>query len=637
VTIPAQNQTPDTALRETANAKAQLGTHLATDAASDALFVQRGTGTLGDAQGALDVQPGTGLVVGVEHTVSSIKPVDIAVGDGSPRRDVVYLDSSGALAVAKGTPDAFAWDTALSESERTISNAYRPAPPDLSETEGLALAVVTVPANATTLPTGAITELRAEAPSATATGAVNGQAIQAALDGRVVAVAPGTGISSAIDPASTNTPITDAHALLPKTGNVVGGTVLVPPGGVDNAGSIPLSSGVTYRGWGPGHSPDQTVSEIKVTATGVDLVDVHDPDQGSVRNACLDGVAIQGPGKDTTTGVGINIRDPTARLRIGHVYFSRFANALWTVSARMTETYCEGIIAEQFDPAAGGSDTCIDWTNPGPGAGGFVGHLGLYPVPSQSDSPVEQALDVADGGTVAIGNLNVGGVCKRAARITGSGAAVSIDVINHEPSGLGNLLSAAEDPVEIVFCGGESAVNIGSTTFYDAGHGFTLKSAYTAGGFSNGNNHFGPFNPRGVSVSGGTVRITSDTTEQNIVHAPSSEVVNETGGPLSVPVQCLGDGRQVPPPATSTSTDYTANRDEMVFADTSSGSLTVTLPAAAASAAVEVVNAYSAQGNAVTIATPGTGQVGGGETETISGAAAARRLICDGTDWWAVP
>lgn len=169
MTIPAKNQHPDTALRETANAKTQLGTYLAPDAPPTALFVSRGTGALGANQAAVSVAPGAGIVDGTEHTIPSEKPVDISGGDGQPRRDVVYLDDSGSIAVKEGTPAPFAWDETLEQSERAPTNAYRPPAPDLAGTKGLALATVTIGANSGTLSTGAIDPIRPLAPSSVQT------------------------------------------------------------------------------------------------------------------------------------------------------------------------------------------------------------------------------------------------------------------------------------------------------------------------------------------------------------------------------------------------------------------------------------------------------------------------------------
>lgn len=187
MTLTARNDMPDWAVRETASAKAHRGTHLAPDAGSGALFVSRGTGTLGDGQGALDVRAGAALVDGDRQSRGSETPVDIRTGGGEPRRDVVYLTVNGTLAVLEGAPAPFEWGDGIGREQQTIANAHRPAPPDMADVAGYPLAVVTVTANANSLSTQAIHELRAPAPvGATAGGgAVRSSdygTIQAALD-----------------------------------------------------------------------------------------------------------------------------------------------------------------------------------------------------------------------------------------------------------------------------------------------------------------------------------------------------------------------------------------------------------------------------------------------------------------------
>ena len=172
MTLTARNRMPDWAVRETASAKAHRGTHLAPDAGSSALFVSRGTGTLGDGQGALDVRAGAALVRGDRAALDSEASVDISKGSGTERRDVVYLTASGTLGVLEGEPGNFAWGDGIGRDEQTIANAYRPAPPDMADVEGYPLAVVTVTQNANSLSTRAIHELRAPAPTSSARGDV---------------------------------------------------------------------------------------------------------------------------------------------------------------------------------------------------------------------------------------------------------------------------------------------------------------------------------------------------------------------------------------------------------------------------------------------------------------------------------
>lgn len=82
--------------------------------------------------------------------------------------------------------------------------------------------------------------------------------------------------------------------------------------------------------------------------------------------------------------------------------------------------------------------------------------------------------------------------------------------------------------------------------------------------------------------------------------------------------------------------NHTAAHGETVFADTSGGGVTVTLPAARAGLAVTTTNAITASGNALTVETSDTASVGGSASVTLSNQGASREWVCDGADWWAV-
>lgn len=233
MTLPARNQMPDWAVRETAAAKAQQSTHLHPKAASDAFFVSAGTRALGDGQEALNVQPGRALVAGTEAETAGVGSVDIDGGDGLPRRDVVYVTEDGGFAVEKGDPGGFRWDNDLSETEQTITNAQRPAPPDMVGVTGFPLAVITVPKNAGTLPAEAITELRAEPPAARlpdhdhADGVLN----PAEVNG-VLSASDGTALQTAIDSAASDGQVARLDPDCPKFGIGVNDCPIVVKDGV---------------------------------------------------------------------------------------------------------------------------------------------------------------------------------------------------------------------------------------------------------------------------------------------------------------------------------------------------------------------------------------------------------------------
>lgn len=102
------------------------------------------SGTLGQAD-TLTVAAGDILFDGGSVSVASQTAGIDAANVSNPRKDVVYLDSTGTVQVAKGTAEAAAPSTA------TRFETFRPAPTDLSATNAVVLAEVWVPAGATSV------------------------------------------------------------------------------------------------------------------------------------------------------------------------------------------------------------------------------------------------------------------------------------------------------------------------------------------------------------------------------------------------------------------------------------------------------------------------------------------------------
>lgn len=617
MTIPAQNQTPDTALRETCNAKAALGTHLATDAASDALFVQRGTGTLGDAQGALDVQPGTGLVGETEHTISSLTSVDIGTGDGNPRRDVVYLNANGSLAVAEGSPAPFAWDEALNEDERTISNAYRPAPPDLADTPALALAVITVPANATTLPTGAISELRAEAPAGTgvATGAVDGQPIQSGLDGRVVAVAPGVGVIDAIDPADTPTPVGDAYALARDAG---GGQVILPPEPVENAARIDIDSGVAVNILGTAYRR----SRVIFTDTSDHGFVVNSPSNPPVpgsywHNFQISGADVTARTKGATSALYFN--HSPKDFNIGALAFEEWNSS---VISGASGSMAYGSTWEHLAFGYGESDnrgTLLELHGQGAPL-----QIGQFHAATSTTDP----LITTDQGRhvyLDIGTLNIGGEHGPVIDISGGSYSIlDIGMMNFEPVGDGTA-SAVYDLAGHV-CGRVGPTLAKTGTVDDV---FVLgddHGVFIAGVEKGGNN----------TINNAVVRVAGPHGEKSPSYYAGYAADIDYGGFSHETVVPLASPEAVPTPTTRTSANYTASYGEIVLCDTSANSVTVTLPTAESGMRVSAQNILSSSGNNMVIE-PSDGAAIDGETSLTRGTeGVGNELVCDGTDWWTV-
>lgn len=96
-----------------------------------------------DGSGALEIDVASGEVVvaGTQHSVSS-STVTLSSGGSDPRKDIVYIDSTGSAATAQGGAQT------AKPSGQTRRDTYKPRPPDLSGTDACVIAEVWVAAGA---------------------------------------------------------------------------------------------------------------------------------------------------------------------------------------------------------------------------------------------------------------------------------------------------------------------------------------------------------------------------------------------------------------------------------------------------------------------------------------------------------
>ncbi|MDT3434681.1 hypothetical protein [Haloarcula sp. 1CSR25-25] len=128
------------------------------DPAGGDLAVSVNTGALGSTD-TLSVAAGDAYIQGTTHTLGS-QSIGLDGANGTdPRRDVVYVDTTGSLQVENGTPEA----TAPDDSNLYRFEYFRPAPADLSETVACVLAEVWVPAGATSVTSSDIRDRRIRA------------------------------------------------------------------------------------------------------------------------------------------------------------------------------------------------------------------------------------------------------------------------------------------------------------------------------------------------------------------------------------------------------------------------------------------------------------------------------------------
>jgi len=107
----------------------------------------------------LTVASGDVLVGATTHSLATQTLRLDAASATNPRRDVAYVDASGAVQVAKGTAEAVEPEG----QSLTRFDLYRPAPPDLASTDGTVLAEVWIPTGASSIQSADVRDRRLRA------------------------------------------------------------------------------------------------------------------------------------------------------------------------------------------------------------------------------------------------------------------------------------------------------------------------------------------------------------------------------------------------------------------------------------------------------------------------------------------
>ena len=128
------------------------------DPGSGACEVTVNSGVLAQSD-TLTVASGDVLVSGTTFSLATQTLSLNSASETNPRRDVVYVDTSGAVQVAKGTPEA----VDPSGQSLTRFEFYRPAPPDLASTDGAVLAEVWIPTGASSIQSADVRDRRLRA------------------------------------------------------------------------------------------------------------------------------------------------------------------------------------------------------------------------------------------------------------------------------------------------------------------------------------------------------------------------------------------------------------------------------------------------------------------------------------------
>lgn len=361
---------------------------------------------------------------------------------------------------------------------------------------------------------------------------IDGTLIQAALDGHVSVVGAGLGMSDAIDPSSTTTPVQDAVDTLPTAG----GTVIIPPQGVSEDTTVSIGDNVSLIGFGPGN-PSNPISEITFGDAGNDCIVLDNGTTSTVQQPSIDGIHISGPTNTGATGRGLSAPNGVAHLYIGHISFSTLGGAALNITS-WDEMRIEHVHAESIEPQHSGATQIFNFASGG--TGGSVGLLSGYPKGDASDSALSRCVYVG-GGQVTFDSIDCGGVASKAL-VVAVGAMVNCNSIVHEPNGLTDDLSTAQNAVCAVHKYGSGSCTIGHVRINSGSANITWDSGYIAGGATSSNWEFGLIHEN-ATIDGPHVNVQTDTdgSMPSIWHGFSSQVTNNSGATLTNPVVCLGD------------------------------------------------------------------------------------------------
>lgn len=461
------------------------------------------SGTLGNAD-TLTLASGE-----IIHNGSSVSVASQSVGiSGSnaedPRKDVVYLDSTGTAQVAAGTPEA------KDPSTASRFETFRPAPLDLSGTKATVIAEVWVPAGASSITSSDLRDRRVYADLAVNSASAGKLSGAYPMDVRAVSAG---GVVASIDHESKSTPISDARDAIVNNGNGHG-AILYPPTTIQEEATYTQTEiGISHIGYGPRSSVVEFTTDSadgyvwdnaeQCLFTGIKVADaVGARTSGSAWRWINNAVA------DFNVGhvhIAFNGPDPIIHMDTGHVFSSHWDKVRLGgegTSIEINDSWGPGMSVNNIRTSVTTSDPAIVFDD----AGGSVTDCGVW-----------------------IGALNIGGSVTTALKTKVVGDII-VETIGHfGNSSVTSVVEAEQSNVPTVN-GLRTSGGLTADAIYRLAVTATAGNAYLA-------------DPLG----GATLNVSEVEIEANDLNAPviysgvSTDVTNNTGATLSNPVSCLGD------------------------------------------------------------------------------------------------
>jgi len=230
-------------------------------------------------------------------------------------------------------------------------------------------------------------------------GTVSASIQRELLRGNVVPMAPGTSAADAIDPATTNTPIQDGIDAVAKKG---GGYALLPPTTIPESGPVHARTDTGLVGFGP----DTTKISFPANSDGL-VFDASQNGGQAVSRFSIDGVALNGPGPTTSSGVAVHFTDgDTSQCTFGHVIFWGWKNSVYRVDSGVGPFENRHELLTVYGCDAGDENALFEF-NSWYGPAQWFGTVVAYP--ESSSSGKTSTLIYSKGGTQLFDVVTTGG------------------------------------------------------------------------------------------------------------------------------------------------------------------------------------------------------------------------------------
>lgn len=359
---------------------------------------------------------------------------------------------------------------------------------------------------------------------------LNSGELQATLDGLVVPVATGLGVKDAFDPDNTSTPVQDAIDAIADNGYAGAGTVLLPPGVVEEGDTITHKTGVSIIGMGvPKRGATTGGSIIHTQINSIPAIEFLPGE--STGKARLDGFCFKGQGDDAGATDAMDIRNAVSNLSVGTLMFEGwYGRAIAVNSGTWFQSTVEHLLAYETD--AGDSDGLFDL-----GSALMVDIRGITAYPTSTTTGSGTTILKTQNADIDIGYMNLGGSTRRV-MITGGSNNQSHRVghVNYEPSEWFTQPSRIFDVrgqgtyIGTVLVNGSANANVEPQDIYWLG---TDAAGYHIGQAELVN---------GATLGRARVAIVSDTARAGVYMGKTTNINNVSGvGTLTGPVTCLGD------------------------------------------------------------------------------------------------